>query len=247
METQQWLNGLITLVFLGLTVGAGACSGEDGDSGGDGDSDTDSDTDADMDGDGDADSDIDSDSDGDSDSDLDADTDGDSDADGDSNCDEEPPALTNHPPAAADYTETAGGISLDFVYIPGGDIAVAGTAQATVSSYHILKTEVTADQMGTLLGDEAPSGFGVGTWYDCIAFACALSRESGLAYRMQTEAEWEYAATNHQGSLSDIGSGEEWAYNSWGDPMGGTDPVGAASGASNRVRSSDVMRSVFMD
>jgi hypothetical protein len=115
--------------------------------------------------------------------------------------------------------------------MPGGDIAVAGTAQATVSSYHILKTEVTASQMQTLLGDEAPTGFGVGTWYDCHAFACELSRQTGRAYRMQTEAEWEYAATNFQSSLEQIGSGEEWTYNSWGDPMGGTDPVGAASGA----------------
>jgi hypothetical protein len=148
-----------------------------------------------------------------------------------SSCDNaDPPVLSNHPPPASDYTETAGGISLDFVYIPGGDIAVAGTASATVSSYHILKTEVTAAQMEALMGDEAPSGFGVGTWYDCMAFACALSRQTGRAYRMQTEAEWEYAATNHQSSLEQIGSGEEWTYNSWGDPMGGTDPVGAASG-----------------
>jgi len=49
---------------------------------------------------------------------------------------------------------------------------------------------------------------------------------------MTTEAEWEYAAKNKSGSLDKVGTGEEWAYNSWNSAhMGGTDPVGPSSGA----------------
>ena len=49
---------------------------------------------------------------------------------------------------------------------------------------------------------------------------------------MTTEAEWEYAAKNHLSSLDKVGTGEEWAYNSWNSThMGGTDPVGPNSGA----------------
>jgi formylglycine-generating enzyme required for sulfatase activity len=48
-----------------------------------------------------------------------------------------------------------------------------------------------------------------------MEFACKLSQTTGRKYRMMTEAEFEYAAKNHLSSLEKIGSGEEWAYNSW--------------------------------
>jgi hypothetical protein len=49
---------------------------------------------------------------------------------------------------------------------------------------------------------------------------------------MPTEAEWEYAAKKHLSSLSNIGSGEEWAYNSWLSTHDTVkiDPVGPSSG-----------------
>ncbi len=214
----------------------------DADSDADADTDADSDTDTDTDGDADADTDADTDTDGDSDTDSDSDGDSDSDSDSDGDCNSEPPVLDNHPPPAADYTEEVGGVSIDMVYIAGGTFTLgcesepcpANTAPVegvAVSSYHIAKNEVTAAMWEAVMG-ETPDGFGLSiNWYDAMAFACELSRQTGRAYRMQTEAEFEYAAKNHLASLEDIGSGEEWAYNSWsGSLMGGTDPVGPGSG-----------------
>ena len=107
-----------------------------------------------------------------------------------------------------------------------------------VSSYHIGKSEVSTALWTAVMGTGS-GGFGGGTssytnmnWYDAQAFACKLEQLTGRKYRMTTEAEWEYAAKTKATSLDKIGTGEEWAYNSWNSAhMGGTDPVGPFSGA----------------
>ncbi|MBN2576698.1 MAG: SUMF1/EgtB/PvdO family nonheme iron enzyme [Deltaproteobacteria bacterium] len=142
-----------------------------------------------------------------------------------------------------DFTETVNGVAFDMVYVPGGTFTLgcesspcpANTTPVEgvqVSSYHIAKNEVTSALWTAVMGGES-SGFGGPsiTWYDAMAFACKLSQMTGKNYRMMTEAEFEYAAKNHLSSLEDVGSGEEWAYNSWSAThMGGTDPVGSGSG-----------------
>ncbi len=156
------------------------------------------------------------------------------------NCDTTLPVLDDRA-AAEDYTETAAGISLEMVYVPGGaftlgcegggcDPDTSPVEGVTVSSYHISKTEITTAMMQAVMG-EAP-GFGTGTWYDCIRFACELSRLSGRAYHMQTEAEFEYAAKNHLSQLEQIDGSEEWAYNSWSTSHSTVlnDPVGPSPG-----------------
>ncbi len=153
--------------------------------------------------------------------------------------------VTNYElPPPNDFTEDrVPGASFDMVYIPGGTFTLgcesepcpANTAPVegvTVSSYHIAKSEMTAELYNTVMGGES-SGFGGPSinWYNAMEFACELSRQTGRAYRMMTEAEFEYAAKNHLDSLEDVGSGEEWAYNTWSaSHMGGTDPVGPGSG-----------------
>jgi hypothetical protein len=134
-------------------------------------------------------------------------------------------------------------VTFDMLYVQGGTFVLgcesepcpANTAPVegvTVSSYHIATAEVTSELWSAVMGGESSDFGGPSiTWYDAMEFACALSQMTGRAYRMPTEAEWEYAAKNHLSSLQDIGSGEEWAYNSWsGSHMGGTDPVGPGSG-----------------
>ena len=151
--------------------------------------------------------------------------------------------VPDNPAPPEDFAEEVGGVSIDMVYVPGGTFTLgceSGTCPAdtapvsgvTVSSYHIGKTEVTAAMWSAVMG-ESSEGFGGPSinWYEAMEFACELSRKTGRAYRMMTEAEFEYAAKNYLSSLEDIGSGEEWAYNSWnGAHMGGTDPVGPNSG-----------------
>jgi len=144
------------------------------------------------------------------------------------------------------FTETVNGVSFDMVYVPGGTFTLgceSGPCPAdaepvsgvNVSSYHIGKNEVTTELWNAVMDDDVTSWGSTPitsiTWYEAMEFACKLSQITGRKYRMTTEAEWEYAAKNHLSSLEDIGSNEEWAYNSWNSThMGGTDPVGPGSG-----------------
>ena len=160
-----------------------------------------------------------------------------------------PPA----PSPKANFTETvkdASGkdVSFDMIYIPGGTFTIGCEKESgcpsdskpvsgvKVSSYYIAKTEITSTLWYAVMGGKAPSYGASGsftnmTWYDAMEFTCKLSQMTGRKYHMPTEAEWEYAAKNHISKLEGIGKGEEWAYNSWSSThMGGTDPVGPASG-----------------
>ncbi len=154
--------------------------------------------------------------------------------------------VTTDLPPAENYTEEVNGVSFDMVYVPGGTFTLGcesgscpqyaePVSGVTVSSYLIGKNEVTTELWNAVMGDNASSFGGNSmtsiTWYDAQEFACQLSQMTGLNYRMMTEAEFEYAAKNHLSSLEDVGSGEEWAYNSWETShSGGTDPVGPNSG-----------------
>jgi len=148
--------------------------------------------------------------------------------------------------AKASFTEKAGTVSFDMVYIPGGTFTLGcekssgcpsdtkPVSDVKVSNYFIAKAEVTNGLWKAVMGSDGIPSYAQNsgsathmTWYEALAFACKLSRMTGKKYRMVTEAEWEYAAKNHLSSLSNIGSGEEWAYNSWSSThSGGTDPIG---------------------
>lgn len=151
-------------------------------------------------------------------------------------------------PPPNDFTDTVHGVAIPMVHIPGGTFTLgcesdpcpadaAPVAGVKVSSFHIGKTEVTTGLWNAVMGTSS-SGFGGPTstytnmtWYDAMEFSCKLTELTGRSYRMTTEAEWEYAAKNHKAKLEKVGTGEEWAYNSWnGTHSGGTDPVGPASG-----------------
>jgi hypothetical protein len=142
-------------------------------------------------------------------------------------------------PPSDDFTDKAGSASVDMVYIPGGtftlgcesstcDEDTSPVQNITVSPYHIMKTEV-SKTMWTAVG------LSEGTWYDCMAFACELGKRTGHAYRMMTEAEFEYAAKNDLSKLSNIDGSEEWAFNSWETKYsckpGDVDPLGPTPGS----------------
>jgi hypothetical protein len=195
----------------------------------------------------------------DSDTDIDTDGDSDSDSDLDNVCNSGTPVLDNHPPPASDYREEVGGVYFDMIYIPGGTFTLGCEGNScppdtnpvpgvTVSSYHIAKKQVTAALWEAVMGESPGSFFSI-TWYDAMRFACELSHQTGRAYRMMTEAEFEYAAKNYLSLLDDIGensmNGEEWAYNSWDiSHSGGTDPVGPNSGKHTQKTRRDIAGSV---
>lgn len=161
------------------------------------------------------------------------------------------------PTPGEDFTETVNGVTFEMVYVPGGtftlgcesDPCPADTAPVsgvTVSAYHIGKAEVTTALWDAVMGGTSPGYGGPSmTWYDAMEFACRLSELTGKNYRMTTEAEWEYAAKNHLSSLEQVGTGEEWAYNSWSSAhSGGADPVGPNSGAHTQKTRRDAQGTV---
>ena len=153
--------------------------------------------------------------------------------------------VVDHPLPPEDITEEVNGVSFDMVYVPGGTFTLgcesescpvdtAPVSGVTVSAYYIGKNEVTTELWEAVTGESSGLSGSMTSisWYDAMDFACLLYEMTGKRYRLTTEAEWEYAAKNHLSSLEDIGGSEEWVYNSWSiTHMGGTDPVGTASGA----------------
>jgi hypothetical protein len=142
-------------------------------------------------------------------------------------------------PPSGDFADKVGSVSVDMVSIPGGTFTLgceSGTCDPdtspveniTVSPYHIMKTEVSKAMFSAV-------GLTEGTWYDCMAFACALSKQTSHAYRVMTEAEFEYAAKKSLSKLSQIDGTEEWAFNSWENTYsckpGDVDPLGPTPGA----------------
>ena len=75
------------------------------------------------------------------------------------------------------------------------------THQVTLSSYSIGQTEVTQELWLAVMGTN-PSRYTGNlqrpvesvTWDDCQAFINRLNELTGMAFRLPTEAEWEYAA-----------------------------------------------------
>ncbi len=147
--------------------------------------------------------------------------------------------VPNNPPPAEDFTDKVGSASVDMVYIPGGTFTLGCESSScdpdtspveniTVSPYHIMKAHAPKAVW-------TAAGLAEGTWYDCMALACELGKQTGHAYRVMTEAEFEYAAKKHLDKLTQVDASEEWAFNSWETKYsckpGDVDPLGPTPGA----------------
>ncbi|HLG17674.1 MAG TPA: SUMF1/EgtB/PvdO family nonheme iron enzyme [Blastocatellia bacterium] len=117
--------------------------------------------------------------------------------------------------------ELAPGVTLEMVEIPGGTFTMGSPKEeqgssdgerplheVTVSPFHIGKFAVTQEQWRVVAGwpkveqdlNAVPSHFKGDdrpvervSWEDAVEFCERLSKKTGKAYRLPTEAEWEYA------------------------------------------------------
>ncbi len=131
-------------------------------------------------------------------------------------CKEKPedPKTEIYPEPQNYYIEEAFGLSMQMVYVEGGEFTMGATAEqgsmtfpnekpahkVKLSSYHIGKCEVTQAQYKAVMG-ENPSNFKGDNlpvekvdWYRAEEFCKRLSEKTGKKYVLPTEAQWEYAA-----------------------------------------------------
>lgn len=112
------------------------------------------------------------------------------------------------------YTAVIDRLIANMVLVQGGTFTMGATAeqgsdvrdsekpahQVTLSSYHIGKYEVTQEEWEAVM-ESNPSSFKGArrpveqvSWDDCQLFIQKLTAMTGMAFRLPTEAEWEYAA-----------------------------------------------------
>jgi len=127
------------------------------------------------------------------------------------------------------YVEDIGGVPLAMASIPGGTFLMGSNEsdflkplhQMTVGSFYLSKYEVTQSQWRAVARrpkvsrelDSDPSKFKGDnlpveqvSWEEAVEFCARLSRETGRAWRLPTEAEWEY--TCRAGTTTPFAFGE---------------------------------------
>lgn len=119
-------------------------------------------------------------------------------------------------PKTSDETFTVNGVTFKMVHVESGTFMMGGTSeqgsdvwsdreypvhQVTLSSFNIGQTEVTQALWQAVMGSN-PSYFSGDSnrpvervsWNDCQNFLNKLNELTGMAFRLPTEAEWEFAA-----------------------------------------------------
>lgn len=113
-----------------------------------------------------------------------------------------------HTPKTNDTTIEINGVKLEMIYIPGGEFLMGLSKfdkenpfhRVKLSPYLIGKYPVTQVQWAAVMGNN-PSHFRGDelpvenvSWNDAVKFCKTISTKTGKAFRLPSEAEWEYGA-----------------------------------------------------
>ena len=114
-----------------------------------------------------------------------------------------------------DKAYTVNGVSFKMIAVKGGTFTMGATSEqteeafsdefpthsVTLSDYYIGETEVTQELWNAVMGSNPSYCTGdmqrpveQVSWNDCQAFISKLNELTGEAFRLPTEAQWEYAA-----------------------------------------------------
>ena len=116
----------------------------------------------------------------------------------------------------------------EMVVIPAGSFEMGADMnsdekpvhQVAVGSFLMGKTEVTQGQWAAVMGSNPSRFINCGSdcpveqvsWYDAQEFIHRLNQKTGLAYRLPSEAEWEYSAR--------AGSNAKWSFGDSASQLG---------------------------
>ena len=119
-----------------------------------------------------------------------------------------PGAVATGSVAANGFTDDLKGVKLEMVYVPGGKFMMGGDKYdsemplhgVTVPAFYIGKFQITQAQWKAVMGDKIKPKFNGDdlpmesvSWEDAKEFCQKLTQMTHKAYRLPTEAEWEYA------------------------------------------------------
>lgn len=153
-----------------------------------------------------------------------------------------PPKVATTTAPMKGFTEELNGVPLEMVYVPGGKFlmgspkGVGGDSErpqheVKVPSFYIGKFQITQAQWKAVMGEKLKPGFTGDdlpmesvSWEDAKEFCKKLTQMTNKAYRLPSEAEWEYAC--RAGTTGDYaGKLDEMAWYR-GNADGKTHPVG---------------------
>ena len=123
------------------------------------------------------------------------------------------------------FTDDLNGVKLEMVYVPGGKFTMGGDKyddekpahEVTVPAFYIGKFQVTQAQWKAVMGDKLKPNFKGDdlpmesvSWEDAQEFCKKLAKITNKAYRLPSEAEWEYACRagttgDYAGKLDEMG------------------------------------------
>ncbi|MGK7894700.1 MAG: SUMF1/EgtB/PvdO family nonheme iron enzyme [Xenococcus sp. (in: cyanobacteria)] len=144
-------------------------------------------------------------------------------------------------------------VTLEMVKVPSGKFMMGATEnehysaekprhQVEVKSFWIGKYPITQEQWQAVADmdkvfqnlDSNPSHFKGNkllpvekvSWYDALEFCARLSSHTGVAYRLLSETEWEYACRANTETAYFFSSNLSRRYARFSDPLGRTVPIG---------------------